>query len=610
MNNTHNVILKITISALISAFLTVLNLIFFLIPGLELSFLIIGVICLIYRTDISFLITIVTSLLSFLYKMPAFDGVSYLLSNLIVFVLFSTFKKQLLKQRWLIFVLYIFISVLYDSFLFVLWYIATDLQNALAIYLSRVVEIHVMFTVYLFMPILLFKKLEIIIYKISIRYQGIVNDKYIEFLENEALINMNKYSNKKSNYISQLLSLIIAMNVLLCFLAYIPYAISLRYNYKLISIILSVPLLMLFFTPLWTKLKKKTNSKIVLTHNCVGLILAITLAFMGLILKNYNVALSLLIVGVLLFGVFIAGFLPMNIEMIKSYRIRNNQKVNTNKILALTCFLLTPIPFVIGQYAKPVYNLTFFLVLMLVILFIFVLNKNIMDKGNVLEVNKEDFSVAWKNKKFVASIFTQNFFIGIDKFFEFGLVFIFFIWFENKQAGLLLFQEKLFVYLLLGYFLKYAGRGFAYLIKINEKNSKSLNLLSNILFLISFVILLSFTVAFSFNNFENQNLIYKVLLIFTQFIIGFGYVLLKRTQTRLHRKMIDEKNINGAFILDHLIGNVLFSLSIAIMFIIFFMCVTVNITSFIALISILVGISIVMLVGNVFINKNSKLKQS
>ncbi|AOG60883.1 hypothetical protein SHELI_v1c09340 [Spiroplasma helicoides] len=71
-NNRQKIILKITISSLISAFLTVFNLITIYLPGLDISYFIIAIICIVLTWDIGLFVTITTSFLAFLYKAPVF----------------------------------------------------------------------------------------------------------------------------------------------------------------------------------------------------------------------------------------------------------------------------------------------------------------------------------------------------------------------------------------------------------------------------------------------------------------------------------------------------------------------------------------------------------
>ncbi|AKU80045.1 hypothetical protein [Spiroplasma turonicum] len=608
--NRSDLIFKITFCALFSAFLTVINLIFYLLPGIEFSFLIIGVLCLIMKADIVFMITICTSFISFLYKTPLFDGISYLLTNLIVFSLFTLTRKHLLKQRWLIFVFFILISMVYHSLIFLLWYSVTDYKQALAIYLSKTIDIHIIFVLYLILPILIFNKIEKVIYKLSSRHLKIINNDYVKYVEIE-VSKMNHYSDKKINYNFQMISLVLSMNLLLSFFSFVPFALNKTFNHYYIALILIIPILMLFFTPLWMKLKKKTSNRIVLIHNSIGLLLAIGLTMTSFVLKNNTIAIILLIFGLITFGIFIAGYIPINIEIIKSYCIRTNKKITVNKLLTMIGFLLIPIPFILDNFVNPIYNLTYFMLLSLLIVSIMILNKNIMNEGNVLNVNKEDFKIAFNNKRFMISIFTQNFYMGIEKFFEYGLIFLFLIWFDNNNVSYNLIQDKLYIYIILGYLVNYIGRSFGYLIKVNENNTKSWNYFSNSLYLIAFIILLTFIISNVFINLNNVNLYYKSVLIFSQLLIGFAYIILKRTRNNFYKKILNNENLNGAFILDHVIGNVMFSLIIAILFILFFMLVTINIYTIITLISILLLTSLVMLLINIYIinQKNQNLVQ-
>ncbi|ASP28508.1 hypothetical protein SCORR_v1c07360 [Spiroplasma corruscae] len=610
-NNRNAIVFKITIAALLSAFVTIVNLIFYMIPGLDFTFLLIAIFCIVLKTEISFLISITTSFISFLYKNPIFDGISYLLTIMTIFGVFTALRKVFIKQRWLIFVSLILISTLYDTYILILWILATNYQQGLAIYLTKVIEIHVIFVLYTIAPLLMFKKIENILYKLSSKWEFIMNKNYIEYIENMEKNKMNKFSDNKKNYNFQVISLILSMNVMLCYFSFIPLAISTVYNYKLISIIIIIPILMLLMTPIWMKLKKKVSNKVVLTHNCTGLIIAITFTFLGFILTKYVLALTFLVLGLLLFGIFIAGFIPINLEMIKSYNIRNKRPNNINKILALTSFILIPVPFLIYNFSKPIYNLTFFIIVILVILSIMILNKNIMSEGNVLNVNKDDFKVALKNKKFITSIFTQNLFIGIDKFFEYGLIFLFLIYFDQNSISISLLQKNLYIYIMIGFLFKYMGRAVGYLIRIKDNYNIKINFLSSLLYVLSFTMILAFFITSNFKNFNNKDLLYKTLIIVSQFIIGFAYILIKRTQSSYYKKIINNEHINGAFILDHVIGNVLFSLLISIVFLMFFLLINVNIINFIIMFSILVSLTFIVLLTNIFILKNNtKLVQN
>ncbi|QBQ08154.1 MFS transporter [Spiroplasma gladiatoris] len=602
-NNRVKLIFKITISALLSSFLTILNLLFSFVPGLDVSFLMLALLSLMMTWDIAFFVTLTTSALAFLYKIPIFDGVSFLLTNLLTFVIFFSLRKMLLKNKWSIFLLLLIISTLYDTFIFLLWLVISDLQNATAMYISKTAEMHIIFVVYLFLPIITFKKLEIVLFKISSKYSFIINRNYLDYWDKEEIEKMKKYSDKKSNYVAQLISLIISMNILMSFLAFLPFLINNYYGYKYILLLIILPIVMLIMTPQWMKLKKKTNNKLVLTHNCVGLIVALTFVFLGMMLKNYNLALSLMILGIILFGVFIAGFIPMNIEILKSYKFRNGQKNNVNKIITMSSFVLIPFPFLLENFTKSVYTMTLYLFLILIVLFILCLNRNIMSDGNVLKVSKEDFRDAFKNKKFLSISLTQSIFIGLEKFLEYGLIFFFFISFTNKNLTLEFFQPRIYLFIFCGFLLKHVGRAAGYLFKWKNSNNIKINYLSNVMFMMTFLVIFTFTLVALFISFNNINLVYKLIIIFSQFVMGLAYILLKRSQDRVYKNMLNEKGINGAFILDHLNGNVLYSLTTYILFAVFFVAIPFNIYTFIALNSILLLTSTVVTISNLIIKK-------
>ena len=601
-------IIKICVIALISALSVCLNIFFVWVPGLDFGLFVVVLCCLVFTWESSLTISLAISFLMFFIKPTIIEGLAYLATNITVWLVMLVIRKQSFKYRIIIYIAFLVFSTFNDFYILFFWTAITDWKNGMAIYLARVVHIHVMFALYCFLPIIFLKRIEKLFNKLLGKNDFLFNKNFKQYTEDkENIINMKYYDDKKY-YIIQMLSLIVSLMLMVNFLAFIPYKIVVSFNIHYLAAILIVPVLMLIITPNWMKLKKKVGNKNLLQFNSFGLLIATVVTTLAFSFSNNIVAHILLFLGLILFGIFIAGFVPINIEMIKSHDLRNGNAHITNKITSLTIFWTIPIPFIINEYAKNTFNVIFLGMLAVTIIILLFTNKNIMDKGNVLDVDKSQFKSLKSNKIFFISIFSQNLFVGIIKFLEIALCLFFFVRLENKELYYSFNESNIYIYLVLGFLSKFIAQAILRQVSLKEKHHSQLNMIGMLLIVFGFMSLFAYILAYKFLGFNNRNTLYYALLIAVQFLFGAGYILIERTKASYYKTLVSKDEFKMAMIIDHVLGNAFFSLLVNILFLITMVFLSPTIFKFILILGVVFSMTLISMIVNVAIRHKNKTK--
>ncbi|AGR41850.1 hypothetical protein [Spiroplasma diminutum] len=604
-DNQKNAIFDLTTTAMIVAFGISLRLIFSSIPGVDLTLIVILITGLYFKASISFISTLGISVLSLLVP----TELIFILSSVIIYILLNILiiflKSLFLKNKSILYILMPVVALMISTLYLIISILVYGKTEGYSLYLLKLHQAYIIFFVYCVITYLFLKQIENILIKMEDRYPTIFNNKFKSYIESKEEY-MIKVSDKKSNYNIQLASMIISMMLLTIYFAFVPYKMITFFNdINYLAAIIIVPILMLFITPTWMKLAKKIGNFKVLKLNSIGLLFAIIFTFSSFATTKYSLSLGLIFSGLILFGIFIAGFLPINIELIKSYEKRNNLKNKTSKYNSIFAFLLLPIPFTLDYFTKSTYVLLFLMAVVIIIICLLFFNKNIMSERNVLNINRDSFKTLKKNKKFFAEVFVQNYFIGFFKFLDWSLVLFYFIVFNKNQINISSQVENGYVvlFLVIGFLLKYIAQAIFSNLKFKNNNLNRIAMTTTIISVLLFVVFLSLCYTL---NFENKTNIYYLLLTILMFIFGSSYSLIEKTKAKRFRLIVSEEEFSLAMIIDHVMGNAFFSLIIAIIFFATILLAKVTLLSLIILMSIFVFIALILLIINISLKNKYK----
>ncbi|WP_339034410.1 hypothetical protein [Spiroplasma endosymbiont of Cantharis rufa] len=603
--NVSNKILDLTSSAMMISLAVCLKLIFSPLPGVDLTLLIIILTALFLKADISILSTVGISLLSLLMPIDIILSICTITIYLFFNITIILFRHFLLKNKIVVYIIAPVFALMITSLYLLVSIFTYGKTEGYSLYLTHLHEAYIIFFMYCVITPLLLKRFQNLFLKIEGRYSSIYNisfKKYIEESENNIL----KISDKKINYNTQLASMIISMMILICYFSFVPYKMVTKFNdINYLAAIIIVPIMMLFITPLWIKLAKKIGNLNILKINSIGLLFALIFTFSSFETNNFTLANSLLFTGLTLFGIFVAGLLPINIEIIKSFERRNGLKNKTSKYNSIYGFLLLPIPFLIEYYSKSLYILFLFIVLMIILISLFLFNANIMSEGNVLNINKDSFKTLKNNKKFFTEIFIQNYFIGFFKFLDWSLVLFFFLRFENNKIIISteIKDDSLLLFLIFGFISKYLAQAIFATIKFKNSN---VNRIAMLLTILSVIVFISFLITSIYVNFSRINNVYYSLLIILMFIFGTAYALIEKTKAKRFKSIVTNEEFSLAMIIDHVMGNAFFSLIIASIFFMIILLTKASILGMILLMSSFVVIASILLITNSLLKNNKK----
>ncbi|ALD66057.1 hypothetical protein [Spiroplasma cantharicola] len=603
--NISNKILDLTSSAMMISLAMCLKLIFSPLPGVDLTLLIILLTGLFLKSNISILSTIGISLLSLLMPVDIILSICTITIYLLFNISLVIFKYFLLRNKIVIYVMAPISALMITSLYLLVSIFTYGRTEGYSLYLTHLHEAYIIFFMYCLITPFLLKQFENLLIKIEGRYSSIYNKSFKKYIE-ESESNILKISDKKINYNIQLASMIISMMILISYFSFVPYKMVTKFeDINYLAAIIIVPILMLFVTPTWIKLAKKIGNLKVLKINSIGLLFALICTFSSFETNNLSLANGLLFTGLILFGIFVAGLLPINIEIIKSYERRNSLKNKTAKYNSIYGFLLLPIPFLMDYYSKSLYILFLFLIVMIILICLFIFNQNIMSDGNVLNINKDSFKTLKTNKKFFIEIFIQNYFIGFFKFLDWSLVLFFFLKFENNKIIITtqINETSLILFLIFGFISKYFAQAIFGNIKFKNNN---VNRIAMFLTLISVTAFISFLISSYYINYSNMNNIYYSILLILMFIFGTAYALIEKTKAKRFKSIVSDDEFSLAMIIDHVMGNAFFSLIIASIFFIIILLTQASLLAMIILMSSFVIIGSILLVTNSLLKNKQK----
>ncbi|AUB31205.1 hypothetical protein [Spiroplasma floricola] len=607
MENKKNIIFDMTISAMLLSVGICLKLTFLALPGFDLTLIIILITGLFFKSNISIISTAGISALSFLISKDIILWASTITVYLLLNIFLIIMRKIILKNNAIAYIILPIFGLMITTFYLIISILVYGKINGYSMYLVHLHEAYIIFFMYCILTPTIFKKIFQVMTHLNYKYSTIFNKsfkKYIETIEDSTY----KVSDKKINYNVQLVSMIFSMMLLICYFSFVPYKmVTVLNNINYLATIIIVPLLMLFVTPLWMKSAKKIGNLNMLKINSVGLLLAIIFTFSSFTSQKYNITLAFSITGLVLFGVFIAGFLPINIETIKSYEYRNKLKNKTSKYNSIFGFLLLPLPFLINYYLGSIYVLIFFMLISILILFLLMLNKNIMLDGNVLNIDRNSFSTLKKKKVFFLEVLVQNYFIGFFKFLDLSLVLFYFIIFDNNKIFIEWNNKNgiVLIFLVLGFLSKYIAQAIFANIKYNNKNINKIAMLVTIVSVLTFI---GFLVLNYFLVTKNVNYYYYSLLTILMFIFGASYSIIEKTKAKTFRSIVSENEFSLAMIIDHVAGNAFFSLIITAIFFTTMLLIKNSLIGLIILLTLFMIIALIMMSIKITLNKRQKNK--
>ncbi|WP_020833998.1 hypothetical protein [Spiroplasma taiwanense] len=364
MNSTNSsryqLIFDITISAIFISLAISLKIIFFFIPRFDLSIYILCISALFLKNKIALLVTIGVSLLSFFVEKSIIEWASYMLVSMLICTIFILIRKFIFKNKIILYALLPVLVLLYSTVSLFTWIGLYGKIEKYALYLSNLSSAYIICFLYTFATPLIFLPTLKLFENLFFKYSSCFNKIFINYFDSKD-DNLISISNQKINYKVQLVIMIFSMMLLSAYFSYLPYKLAVWFNIYYVISILIVPILMLFVTPLWMKMAKRKGNKNVLQVNSIGILIAIIFTFSSFSTTNILFSNISIFVGIILFGSFIAGFLPINIEAIKSYEKRNNLKNKTSKYNALFEFWLIPLPFLLELFTKSTYVMSLFM---------------------------------------------------------------------------------------------------------------------------------------------------------------------------------------------------------------------------------------------------------
>lgn len=612
----------ISVTAIYTALIIAVNTVLKAVVGLDIGIFLILICTIFFKTRISFLVAISSSLIAFFINADIFYSIAAFTSTMLFWALCVGFKLILYRYFIITYITMIAFMALRYVILYSLWFVVYDYQTGLSLYVMNTFEMHYVLIGYMILPIFITKRVYNLFKGINNINETYFNEKIKSEIRSES--KMKNFSDEKKHYNLQLSSLIISMMIMVAYICYVPYlAANWFTNYNFAAIIFITPLIMTFVTPMWLKRKKRIGNKKQLETNWIGIFFGVicTLIPTCFNLADYSRILQihliiLFAIGIVLFSIFIAGAIPMNIEMIKSYNLRNGRKEKIKSIMGWTCFLLMPFPFIF--YALDLSYLTVILlgVATFVVMLLVMINKNILDKPNVLEVDRDNFKVLRRDRKYMLTMFLQSYFYGISKFFEFGAVLLLFI--PIYKTGFVL-DTKVWTFGLMIcaiYLVKFVTQAIFRTIKVTDKNSVLVNITSSGLILTGILLLLAFWVTAEAQNslFTNMNFTlwsYFIVLILASALVSSGATIMDKSKSGVYQRLVGPKYFGEAMLLDHVAGNALFNLLINLIFLAVILAVPTSNSSMLVFWACSLGVTGLALVTNAILQipKESKLRE-
>ncbi|AHF57732.1 hypothetical protein [Spiroplasma eriocheiris] len=342
--------------------------------------------------------------------------------------------------------------------------------------------------------------------------------------------------------------------------SFLPFLTFTKFGLNNIWVFLLVPLTMLFFTPLWIRIKKKHSNHVVLKINSTFLMIFLTTIMIFNFFDNnyliYGYAINLWLIGM-----FLAGMVPFTMEIIRSYGISNKIKVNPTLLFSLVGIFPIIIPFLcfyfLEQNILNIVLICYFGGWGIGLWITIHRNQNIMTNEITFATNNGNFKMIWKNKPFLAYLFPSSFTYGFNEFIGYLL-------------PVLVFNQTIYWIIWIGvfYFLRKLSYLGGSLFSINKQKVYYINIINSILVIISIGLFLGMLII---NYYRNNLLTTSLYLIIgigvSQILIGISLALITKTQKTNVTSLVGRDNMSLAMIIDHVFGRGILSLLFSIILI-------------------------------------------
>lgn len=567
MNSKKQLLISdICISGVFVALIVVFKLIAFFINYIDISLLILTVCCMFFKRKTSLQIAILSGALSFLILQDWIWGVSYLAANICIWILCISFLKFINLKPAIILFIFVINTLFEYSFYLSIWYLI-DAKNAYGMYLTKLLIQESLFTLYLFLPVIVLPSIYTLFNSVKENKPHYFNKYYLLSNRNSIFkaegggVLKNDYT--KKNYILWNIALTLSMAMFVANFSVLPYILITTLGYKYLLLVIIVPFSMTITTPVWMKVKKKTGNHNLLKINSLLLTISIVITYITFMYTQKPMLITSLTIILLISGMFLAGIIPMTMEVLRSYYKNTNTKSKLAIVTGLPTLFFMPIVFVVAVMFEVWIVAILFAIIGLTIFTIHVFNKNIMTEEITMNITKEQVSEFKTSHKFLYIIHFPAYFIGFGRFFEYCLPLLFFIKFNNNHLtytfDLSISNVMWLIISLLGLYL---AQSIAKLIKSSDQNCYKLYISGMIIFTLGLILITSFFILNYSVLLKQYNLIYYSAIIISQFLIGFGYGLIEKTKGNLNKNIFDKNTLTVSMILDHIMGNSAYNLLI------------------------------------------------
>ncbi len=342
--------------------------------------------------------------------------------------------------------------------------------------------------------------------------------------------------------------------------AFLPFEIYQKFGLAKIWLFLLIPAAMLFFTPLWAKVKKRKSNIFILQMNSFFLFIFISLLMMTNFFDNN---LIIYFYPLLLFatGIFVAGMVPFTMEIIRSYARQHQLKTNPSLYFTLGNIFTIIIPFLFQYFLNELENniaLQVYFMLIALINFSFIFfSDDLKTEEITFKINPNSWKVLKNNKQFWSYLFSSSFLYSINEVFGYLL-------------PVLIFKDTPLMIIIIGvlYVIRKLSYLLGYLIKVNNVNIKQNVCINAILTIIAIGLLLGLTVM----TFTEQTQLFHLLYLSiglgcSQILIGLCLGHLSRIQKNNIISLVGSENLTLALMFEHVFGHAIFSLLLGIIII-------------------------------------------
>ncbi len=370
--------------------------------------------------------------------------------------------------------------------------------------------------------------------------------------------------------------------------SFIPFAIFDKFGLTKIWLFLLVPTAMLFFTPLWVKVKKKKSNTLILKINSFFLFIFLSLLMTVNFFDN-NLIIYFYLLLLFFTGMFVAGMVPFSMEIIRSYTREHQLKTNHSLYFVLGSVVTIIIPFLMQYFLT---ELTakislqgYFSILALINFSLIFFNHDIQTEEITFKINHNSWKVLQKNKQFWSYLYSSSFLYSINELFGYILPILIF----NNTAIMIIVIGILYIMRKISYL-------FGYLLKINNNNIKNQIICNTIIAIISIALLLGLTITlFSFQSQLSHILYLTIGLGGSQILIGCCLGHLSLIQKNNIINLVGTEHLTLGLMIEHVFGHAIFSLLLGIIIIPLIITFYKNILTYIIIYIIIVMLFLILI---------------